>query len=121
MERKVLVYVDLEGTPHLAGSLWSRWRKNRESATFEYNDAWLDTPNKFALDPMLTLGQGSFHTPADKVIFSAIGDFAPDRWGRVLIRRFERKQAESEGRSVRTLLALLLFKRVADKYGLYIA
>jgi len=115
MERKVLVYVDLEGIPRLAGSLWSRCRKNRESATFEYDDAWLNNPNKFALDPMLTLGRGSFHTPADKVIFGAIGDSAPDRWGRVLMRRFERKQAKLEDRQVRTLLEIDYLLMVNDE------
>ena len=37
----VFVYVDLQGIPRLAGRLWTRLRKNRESATFEYVAAGL--------------------------------------------------------------------------------
>ena len=37
MEKEVLVYVDLQGKPHLVGRLWARMRKERESATFEYD------------------------------------------------------------------------------------
>jgi hypothetical protein len=36
MNREALVYVDLDGVPHLMGRLWARTRKNKESATFEY-------------------------------------------------------------------------------------
>ncbi len=36
MDREALVYVDLDGVPHLMGRLWARTRKNKESATFEY-------------------------------------------------------------------------------------
>jgi serine/threonine-protein kinase HipA len=37
MDREALVYVDLDGVPHLVGRLWARARKNKESATFEYD------------------------------------------------------------------------------------
>jgi len=36
-------------------------------------------------------------------MFGAIGDSAPDRWGRVLMRRMERRRAEREGGAPRTL------------------
>ena len=44
-DRSLLVYVDLEGAPHLVGRLWARSRKGKESATFEYDAAWLDNPS----------------------------------------------------------------------------
>lgn len=62
MERLVFVYVDLDGVPHLVGRLWGRVGKNKEGATFEYNDAWLQHPNRFSLEPALKLGPGPFHT-----------------------------------------------------------
>ena len=37
MDNQALVYADPEGTPHLVGHLWARMRKDRESATFEYD------------------------------------------------------------------------------------
>ena len=42
METEVYVYVDIAGRPHLAGRLWARVRKGRESATFEYDSGWLE-------------------------------------------------------------------------------
>jgi serine/threonine-protein kinase HipA len=97
MDREALMYVDLEGVPHLMGRLWARMRKNKESANFEYDEAWLQHPAKFSLEPALQLGPGPFHTPADTPMFGAIGDSAPDRWGRALMRRMERRRAEREG------------------------
>jgi len=35
MEKLVLVYADLRGTPTFVGRLWARQRRDRESATFE--------------------------------------------------------------------------------------
>ena len=97
MDKETLVYVDLDGVPHLMGRLWPRVRKNKESATFEYDAAWLQHPARFSLEPALQLGPGPFHTPADTPMFGAIGDSAPDRWGRALMRRMERRRAEREG------------------------
>ena len=87
MDKQALVYADLQGTPHLVGRLWARMRKDRESATFEYDKTWLTNPDHFSLEPALKLGPGPFHTPSHKPLFGAIGDSAPDRWGRVLMRR----------------------------------
>jgi len=103
VEKDVFVYVDLDGVPHLAGRLWAHVRKNKEGATFEYNDAWLKHPNRFSFEPALKLGPGPFHTVADTPMFGAIGDSAPDRWGRALMRRMERRRAERAGQAPRTL------------------
>src|SRR5438128_3989372 len=103
MDKEALVYVDLEGTAHLVGRLWARMRKDRESATFEYDKDWLAHAERFSLEPALKLGPGPFHTRSDKPLFGAIGDSAPDRWGRVLMRRAERRRAEHEGRTARTV------------------
>ena len=75
----------------------------RESATFEYDDAWLKHRERFALEPALQLGPGPFHTGPDRALFGAIGDSAPDRWGRVLMRRAERRRARQAGEAARTL------------------
>jgi len=103
MDRMVLVYVDLDGVPHLTGRLWSRTRRGRETATFEYDAGWLENPARFSLEPALQLGPGPFHTPTDLPMFGAIGDSAPDRWGRALMRRMERRLAEREKHTPRTL------------------
>lgn len=103
MERQVFVYVELRGALHLVGRLWGRMRKGRDSATFEYDRAWLAHADRFALEPALRLGPGPFHTPSDKPLFGAIGDSAPDRWGRVLMRRAERRRADRARETPRTL------------------
>ena len=103
MDREVLVYVDLNGVPYLVGRLWARTRKNKEGATFEYDARWLEHRERFSLEPALKLGPGPFHTPADTPMFGAIGDSAPDRWGRALMRRMERRRAEREKQTPRTL------------------
>ena len=103
MERAIFVYVDLDGAPRLTGRLWTRTRKGREGATFEYDKTWLAYRDRFSLQPALALDPGPFHTASDKPLFGAIGDSAPDRWGRVLIRRAERRRAEAERETPRTV------------------
>lgn len=115
MDREVLIYVDLQGMPHLVGRLWARMRKDRESATFEYDKSWLAHSERFSLAPALKLGPGPFHTPSDKPLFGAIGDSAPDRWGRVLMRRAECRRAEREQGAPRTLREMDYLLMVDDE------
>jgi len=115
MDREVLVYVDLNGVPHLVGRLWARTRKNKEGATFEYDARWLEHRERFSLEPALKLGPGPFHTAADTPMFGAIGDSAPDRWGRALMRRMERRRAEREKQTPRTLQEIDYLLQVDDE------
>ena len=103
MDRHVFVYADLQGIPQLVGRLWAHVRKGRETATFEYDAAWQAHPARFSLEPALRVGPGPFHTAAEVPMFGAIGDSAPDRWGRVLMRRAERRRAEQAGTAPRSL------------------
>src|SRR5690349_14255752 len=103
MDREILVYVDLENKAVLVGRLWTRARGRQESATFEYDEDWLNNPYRFSLEPALTVGPGPYHTTAARALFGAIGDSSPDRWGRALMGRAERKAADREGRAPRTL------------------
>ena len=102
-DRELLVYVELDGGPQLVGRLWARSRKGRESATFEYDRSWLKHPARFPLEPALVLGHGPQHTAAGRQIFGAIGDSSPDRWGRLLIQRDERRKAREAKREPHTL------------------
>ena len=102
-DTELLVYLDLEGQPQVVGRLWSRARKGRESATFEYDRSWLKHPARFALEPALVLSHGPQHTASGRRIFGAIGDSAPDRWGRLLIQREERRKAREAKREPHTL------------------
>jgi serine/threonine-protein kinase HipA len=99
MNREIFVYADLNGEPHLVGTLWTRQGKSRDSASFEHEHSWLSHPKQFALEPALQLSAGTMH----RTLFGAIGDSAPDRWGRILIQREERRKARKEERAPRTL------------------
>ncbi|MDT8444563.1 MAG: type II toxin-antitoxin system HipA family toxin [Desulfuromonadales bacterium] len=115
METQALVYMDLDGRPVLVGRLWARMRKGRDSASFEYDESWLRRDDRFALEPALQLGPGPFHTPRAKPLFGAIGDSAPDRWGRVLMRRAERRRAEAASETPRTLREIDYLLNVNDE------
>lgn len=115
MERAVLVYVDLDGVPHLTGRLWARARAGKESASFEYDKSWLANPLRFSLEPALQLGAGPYHTADDVPMFGAIGDSTPDRWGRALMRRMERRRAEREKQTPRMLFELDYLLLVDDQ------
>lgn len=115
MDQVILVYVDLMGIPLKAGKLWARDRNGRESMSFVYDSDWLKSPMRFSLDPALKLVTGSLHASIEKPIFGAIDDSAPDRWGRLLMRRAERKQAEKELRAARTLREIDFLLMVDDE------
>ncbi len=115
METEVLVYMDIAGAPHLVGRLWAHVRKSKESSTFEYDSSWIEDAEHFSLEPALMLGAGPFHTPPGRPLYGAIGDSAPDRWGRVLMRRAERRRAERAGETPRTLMEIDYLLMVDDE------
>lgn len=115
MDKTVLVYIDLMGSPIKVGQLWSRFRNGRESMSFEYDHHWLNHPKRFSVDPALKLVVGSFHASPDKPLFGAIDDSAPDRWGRLLMRRSERRNAEKEKRTARVLKEIDFLLMVDDE------
>jgi serine/threonine-protein kinase HipA len=99
----VEVYIDLDGTPRPVGLLRRHASRRDETVTFEYDETWLTDDERFSIEPALALTRGVFPPPADQPIFGSIGDSAPDTWGRRLMQRAERRQAEKEGRRIRTL------------------
>ncbi|MBS2003333.1 MAG: type II toxin-antitoxin system HipA family toxin [Cyanobacteria bacterium SZAS LIN-5] len=114
MESETLVYIDLFEKTHLVGKLWTRTRNDKDTASFEYDRDWLLNPVHFSLEPALALGPGPFHSN-DRALFGAIGDSAPDRWGRALMRRAERRRAKSEGKTPRTLREIDYLLMVDDE------
>jgi serine/threonine-protein kinase HipA len=101
-----LVYVDLEGEQRFVGRLWVHTRGTSQTASFEYDASWIGAEDRFALEPALRVGPGPYHTPAGLALFGAIGDSAPDRWGRTLLARRERLRAKGQARTPRTLLEI---------------
>jgi serine/threonine-protein kinase HipA len=105
---------DADGT-RLIGLAHGNRARGRETVLFEYTDAWLRDPARFALEPALPLTRGSYAPPAGHAMPAALGDSAPDTWGRRLMQRAERRQAQKEGRAVRTLMESDYLLGVADE------
>lgn len=102
-DRKLWVYVDWNGEPRCAGTLHAHVDGDREWAELEPDAAWLARPEAAACAPLLGLPPGAQSTGASMPLFGALGDSAPDRWGRSLMRRFERRTAAREKRRPRVL------------------
>src|SRR5690606_6929734 len=115
METPIFVHVDLQGHPRFVGRLWARSHKGKQSATFEYDSNWLEYAARFSLEPALEVGPGPFYTQPARALFGAMGDSAPDRWGRVLMQRSERMQARADGRNPHSLQEIDYLLNVNDE------
>lgn len=115
MDQPVFVYVDLDRVPHLVGRLWTHVRKRVEGAVFKYDEAWLRNPARFALEPALRLDPGPHHTFPARGLFGAMGDSAPDRWGRALMVRAETNRAREADEQPHTLWEKDFLLRVDDE------
>ena len=114
-DRTIYVHLDLDGKPILVGTLFARFRKRRETASFAYDEGWLKHPSKFALEPALHLDGMPYHTRQDQAMFGSIGDSAPDRWGKMLMRRDQRRGAQAEGRESHSLGEIDFLLGVTDE------
>lgn len=92
-----------EGADVAVGTLYPHRRRGVESATFTYGADWLANPGAYALDPRLPLSASPHHTSTSQPLFGALTDGAPDRWGRTLLLRQEKRRALAEGRQPRSL------------------
>lgn len=98
------VHIDWKGQPHLVGRLHGA--EQGSSVSFEYETDWLQRVDAFAIDPTsLPMQRGAHH---GTMLFGAIQDCGPDRWGRILIERAVRKKvlAQKPYRDIDYVLAL---------------
>jgi serine/threonine-protein kinase HipA len=105
-ETIIWVYADWKPmeVPYLIGKLFSQLVRGKEIFSFEYNETWLTASQaKLYLDPNLGLYKGKQYLPDGRNNFGVFLDSAPDRWGRLLMRRREAWQAKLEGREERAL------------------
>jgi serine/threonine-protein kinase HipA len=109
------VHLSVGDGTHPVGRARANRARGKETVLFEYADEWLRDTGRFALEPALPLTRGSFAPSAGQAIHAALGDSAPDTWGRRLMQRAERRQAEKEGRAVRTLMESDYLLGVADE------
>lgn len=104
--RSILVFADWEGQGQRAmGELTAIQARGKEVFAFAYDGAWLEVPPARRLDPDLELYSGPQYLGGEKKgNFGLFLDSAPDRWGRLLMRRREAALARAEGRPEQTLL-----------------
>lgn len=103
-QKTILVYENWSGdTPVLIGYLYVYTTKGSEQYSFEYHDEWLQNSEfSLILDPELSLYHGRQY-PGTNANFGLFADSSPDRWGRMLMDRRERMQAQQEGRKPKKL------------------
>ena len=114
MPTDIEVFIDFAPGLRRVGTLRRQTRRGVETTGFEYHPDWLNEPARFSLEPALALNRGTFAPSAGQSIFGSIGDSAPDTWGRRLMQRAERRFAEREGRSIRTLMEADYLLGVSD-------
>lgn len=89
--------------PKLLGRLYVDVIKGGESYSFEYDNEWLATTNyPVSIDPEL-FGYSGRQYPNGRSIFGVFADASPDRWGRLLMTKKERRLADKEARKPRKL------------------
>jgi len=108
------VFIDGPTGTRRVGLLRRHPARGRETVTFEYAPEWLNARDRFAIDPELPLHPGPLAPGDNKPLFGVMSDSTPDNWGRNLMRRRERRQAETEGRDVRTLQEIDFLLGVSD-------
>lgn len=99
----IKVYTSLGGDNHRVGSLILHGKEEAEIVSFEYHHEWLRNQLRFTLQPSLPLTDITFFPKRYQRIFGALGDSAPDSWGRRLMQRNERERALSRKSSPRFL------------------
>ena len=105
-ETVIWVYADWEAmeVPQFMGMLTAQRVRGKEIFSFEYHGAWLSSNRAILyIDPNLGLYKGKQYLPEGKNNFGMFLDSAPDRWGRLLMRRREAWQAKLESREEKTL------------------
>ena len=106
MKRTIQVCLGDAAAP--LGTLYFDAAGARERAAFAYADAWLKTPERFALEPALPLVTGpQFRqkTRDGSVFHAAIADTEPDGWARRVILRDHAKRRQRARRAGETAIA----------------
>jgi len=84
----IYVYAHWQGMkePKIIGILSAQQAKGKKAFSFEYDNYWLKSEQKFMLDPDIQLYGGPQY-PNKKENFGIFLDSMPDTWGRTLMKR----------------------------------
>ena len=84
--------------------------------SFAYDKAFLTSPYRLQIDPMLTLHTGELYNDEADKNFRTFLDSSPDRWGRILMQRRATIEARKGIRSTSRLSELDYLLGVHDSY-----
>lgn len=105
-ERVIYVYFNKNNNDILMGKLYIENLRGKEIYSFEYDANYLsDKNNNIYIDPEIKFYSGR-QWKANSFVNSSFGiflDSAPDRWGRLLLKRKEIEKAKVEERKPKTL------------------
>ena len=105
-EKVVYVYINKNCSDLFIGKLYIENLRGKEIFSFEYDEKYLnDKNNNIFIDPEIKFfaGRQWKANNQNNSIFGVFLDSAPDRWGRLLLKRKENEQAKLENRTPNTL------------------
>ena len=119
-EKKIYVYFDNNLDKRIkVGCLFADFQRGKERFSFEYDDEFFTSflfRNFFDYD--LRPYKARQYLPTGKALFGVFSDTAPDRWGKLLMKRRERVKAEEQKLpKVNTLYETDYLLGVAFHYG----
>ncbi len=100
----IYVYAHWQGIlePKMIGILSAQQAKGKKAFSFEYDNNWIKSEQKFLLDPDIQLYGGPQY-PNLKENFGIFLDSMPDTWGRTLMKRRAAQEALERGEKATTL------------------
>jgi serine/threonine-protein kinase HipA len=104
--------------PVLMGTLHRQPSGKGEVLSFKYAGSWLDKTDAFTFDPNLTLDDRHQYPSTGSSNFGMFRDSSPDRWGQVLMQRWENLGARKEGVHSRRLMEWDFLLGACDKIRL---
>jgi serine/threonine-protein kinase HipA len=116
--REIEVHADWKGLggPFRMGVLYAERVRGKELFSFAYDEEWLRSSHAQELDPELKLYSGPQYLQDErKPNFGLFLDTAPDRWGKLLMKRKELADARQEGREGRSLFETDYLLGVSDQ------
>ncbi len=112
----IYVYAHWKGMqePKIIGILSAQQAKGKKAFSFEYDNDWLKSEQKFMLDPDIHLYGGPQY-PNQKENFGIFLDSMPDTWGRTLMKRRATQWAKENKAKAPTLYDIDFLLGVYDE------
>lgn len=116
IKTEIYVYAHWKGLPEpkIIGVLSALQAKGKKAFSFEYDNNWIKSGQKFLLDPDIQLFGGPQY-PNQKENFGIFMDSMPDTWGRTLMKRRATQEAKERGEKAPTLYDIDFLLGVYDE------